>query len=215
MSLWFSIYFHSTSAVVALASPSRWQIHSIDPVLKVSGVVLGLSAGFGLYPPANISLSLCLSLFIYLLFYLASFVFLSPSACLFVSLSLCPYISLSFFFSHCHVPQSSFPLSLWQQPSHSSPHLYSSPHGTFMLLVFPRKKADRYSNLPDRLQLHPTLLQDLPDELVSGDTAAMRVVLCVHSHAPLPEFYAKLRAPKVCISLPCCADYGLLPRVRG
>ena len=38
------------------------------------------------------------------------------------------------------------------------------------------------------------------------------VILAVHCHAPLTEFWHRLppSVPKVCVSLPCCADHGWL-----
>jgi hypothetical protein len=36
-----------------------------------------------------------------------------------------------------------------------------------------------------------------------------QVALC--SHAPLEEFWQRVRRPKLCISLPCCSDFGARP----
>ena len=58
-------------------------------------------------------------------------------------------------------------------------------------------------------RLHPIngLAEDF---IIPPDPVAFSVVLAVHTHAPLQEFWDRVPRPKVCVSLPCCADYGWL-----
>lgn len=76
-------------------------------------------------------------------------------------------------------------------------------------------QVERYNvkGFPQRLKMHRILLEELPSDLVECDSSTVRVVLGVHTHAPIAAFYERLAAPKVCVSLPCCADFGLLPQV--
>ena len=52
-------------------------------------------------------------------------------------------------------------------------------------------------------------MQFEPDQ-AEIDAADLRVVLAVHSHAPLQDFYASLPNPKYAISLPCCGADGFV-----
>jgi hypothetical protein len=40
----------------------------------------------------------------------------------------------------------------------------------------------------------------------------LSIVVACHSHAPLEEFWDRLGSPKMCIAMPCCAQYSELPK---
>lgn len=39
----------------------------------------------------------------------------------------------------------------------------------------------------------------------------LSIVVACHSHAPLAEFWARVPAPKICVTMPCCENYSDLP----
>jgi hypothetical protein len=61
-----------------------------------------------------------------------------------------------------------------------------------------------------RLHVVPTMLEDFVVPAERGFDIC--IVLAVHCHAPLTEFWARLPRcmPAVCVSLPCCGDHGWL-----
>ena len=61
-----------------------------------------------------------------------------------------------------------------------------------------------------RLHVVPTMLEDFAVPAERGFDIC--IVLAVHCHAPLIEFWARLpqSMPAVCVSLPCCGDHGWL-----
>jgi hypothetical protein len=56
-----------------------------------------------------------------------------------------------------------------------------------------------------RISLHACLSQEfiIPD----SNAHTLSIVIACHSHAPLLEFWTRLRGPKVAISMPCCSTY--------
>eukprot|EP01032_Pedospumella_encystans_P008105 gene8105-9654_t len=42
------------------------------------------------------------------------------------------------------------------------------------------------------------------------DTQTLSIVVSCHSHAPLQEFWERLKGPKIAITMACCADYAAL-----
>jgi hypothetical protein len=68
----------------------------------------------------------------------------------------------------------------------------------------------------DRIQLFCGMSQDfsLPKRSTSDknySTNHLSIVVACHSHAPLEEFWGRLECPKLCIAMPCCAQYSELP----
>lgn len=51
----------------------------------------------------------------------------------------------------------------------------------------------------------------LDDAGREDDLPIVSVVLAVHSHCPLGEFYDRVPKPKFCVTLPCCGSCGFLP----
>ncbi|ORX82446.1 hypothetical protein K493DRAFT_411810 [Basidiobolus meristosporus CBS 931.73] len=52
---------------------------------------------------------------------------------------------------------------------------------------------------------------EIPSEELAEGKYDYHIVLGVHSHAPLQEFWDRLTVKeKYCLSVPCCADYGFL-----
>jgi hypothetical protein len=48
--------------------------------------------------------------------------------------------------------------------------------------------------------------QDFP--LLPDSDSTLSLVVACHSHAPLQEFWSRLSAPKIAVTLPCCAHYS-------
>ena len=60
----------------------------------------------------------------------------------------------------------------------------------------------------ERVRLCRTFSQNVPIPAFAGVT----VVLAVHSHAPLREFWLRVGAPKLCVAIPCCVhDWRDMP----
>jgi hypothetical protein len=61
-----------------------------------------------------------------------------------------------------------------------------------------------------RFSMHPVTSQEFviasPEKIPE-----LSIVVACHSHAPLAEFWHRVPAPKVCVSMPCCADYSDIP----
>ena len=60
-----------------------------------------------------------------------------------------------------------------------------------------------------------TLRPAVASRRVSTAPIAIEQLCClgrvsVFSHAPLEEFWQRVRRPKLCISLPCCSDFGAI-----
>ena len=79
------------------------------------------------------------------------------------------------------------------------------------------EKALQLTKDQPRLHCLGTTLESISlDESPVSDAlrhADVAVVLAVHSHAPLQSFWTKLSSlpiPKICVSIPCCGDYGWL-----
>jgi hypothetical protein len=45
-----------------------------------------------------------------------------------------------------------------------------------------------------------------------GEGARLSIVIACHSHAPLEEFWNRLPLPRLCIAMPCCAQFSDLPK---
>jgi hypothetical protein len=43
---------------------------------------------------------------------------------------------------------------------------------------------------------------------VSEKPQALNIVIACHSHAPLSEFWGRVKSPKICVALPCCPGFS-------
>lgn len=49
-------------------------------------------------------------------------------------------------------------------------------------------------------------------EIDAPGGALLSIAIACHSHAPLEEFWERMPKPKLCVALPCCAQYSELPK---
>jgi hypothetical protein len=56
-----------------------------------------------------------------------------------------------------------------------------------------------------RISLHACLSQEFAIPDASDHT--LSIVIACHSHAPLLEFWSRLRGPKLAVAMPCCSNY--------
>lgn len=61
--------------------------------------------------------------------------------------------------------------------------------------------TSRWNNYMDRLTLFTGLSQDFTD---INPKASLSIIIGVHSHANLNEFWSRVPKPKIAISIPCC-----------
>jgi hypothetical protein len=59
-------------------------------------------------------------------------------------------------------------------------------------------------------QIHQGTKED--DTRCAGCSSLLSIVVACHSHAPLEEFWDRVPSPKLCVSMPCCAQYSELPK---
>lgn len=59
-------------------------------------------------------------------------------------------------------------------------------------------------------QIHPSASDD--NTRVARCSSLLSIVVACHSHAPLEEFWERVPSPKLCVSMPCCAQYSELPK---
>ena len=75
----------------------------------------------------------------------------------------------------------------------------------------------------DRIELFSGLSQDYSIETTDRDAASsdgsdprnsslLSIAIACHSHAPLEEFWERMPSPKLCVALPCCAQFSELPK---
>jgi len=75
----------------------------------------------------------------------------------------------------------------------------------------------------DRIELFSGLSQDYSIEKTDRDAASadgsdprdpplLSIAIACHSHAPLEEFWERMPSPKLCVALPCCAQFSELPK---
>jgi hypothetical protein len=68
------------------------------------------------------------------------------------------------------------------------------------------------SDFHDRIALFRGLSQDYEIPISSKDAfERLCIVIACHSHAPLNEFWNRVPCPKICITMPCCAQFSELP----
>jgi hypothetical protein len=71
--------------------------------------------------------------------------------------------------------------------------------------IDPRLAKPHYDNLP-RLKLFKGLSQSFTD--IEQD-ASLSIIVGVHSHAPLKEFWDRVPNPKICVVIPCCVPQNI------
>lgn len=94
-------------------------------------------------------------------------------------------------------------------PTTAAALLLNVPSSWKVYSIDPVSVYDVPAPLRHRLTCEAKRLEDFA--VPASDAAApWRLGVSVHSHAPLQGFYHSLPSPKACISIPCCAHYGLL-----
>ena len=109
------------------------------------------------------------------------------------------------------------------KPYTSAALLLQTPSTWTCVSIDPALKTNKTTTIDQdepRLCIRPMLLEEinLMDDLFIFNLlreADAIVILAVHSHAPLQSFWSKLLCDwknkiKICISIPCCGDYGWL-----
>jgi len=48
------------------------------------------------------------------------------------------------------------------------------------------------------------------DASTSNDRSLLSIAIACHSHAPLEEFWERMPNPKLCVAMPCCAQFSEL-----
>ncbi len=71
----------------------------------------------------------------------------------------------------------------------------------------------------DRIEIFSGFSQDYSIEKSATDTSEtpnprpmLSIAIACHSHAPLEEFWGRMPKPKLCVALPCCAQFSELPK---
>ena len=62
----------------------------------------------------------------------------------------------------------------------------------------------------DRIECFRGYSQEYPINS-ERDPKVLSVAIACHSHAPLGEFWGRMPTPKLCVSMPCCAQYSEIP----
>jgi len=62
----------------------------------------------------------------------------------------------------------------------------------------------------DRIECFRGYSQEYPISL-ERDPNVLSIAIACHSHAPLEEFWGRMPSPKLCVSMPCCAQYSEIP----
>ena len=71
----------------------------------------------------------------------------------------------------------------------------------------------------DRIEIFSGFSQDYSIEKLATGTSEtpnphpmLSIAIACHSHAPLEEFWGRMPKPKLCVALPCCAQFSELPK---
>jgi len=81
--------------------------------------------------------------------------------------------------------------------------------------------ANATSMFHDRIELFSGLSQDYSIEDTCSPSAdgsdsrappLLSIAIACHSHAPLEEFWERMPYPKLCVAMPCCAQFSELPK---
>jgi Ni,Fe-hydrogenase III small subunit len=75
----------------------------------------------------------------------------------------------------------------------------------------------------DKIEIFSGLSQDYSIEKTDRDAASangsdprvpplLSIAIACHSHAPLEEFWERMPNPKLCVAMPCCAQFSELPK---
>ena len=77
-----------------------------------------------------------------------------------------------------------------------------------------KSTANATSMYHDKIELFSGLSQYFSIENTSGseDCPVLSIAIACHSHAPLEEFWERMPKPKLCVALPCCAQFSELPK---
>ncbi len=77
-----------------------------------------------------------------------------------------------------------------------------------------RSTANATSMYHNKIELFSGFSQDYSIEKASGagHCPSLSIVIACHSHAPLEEFWERIPKPKLCVALPCCAQFSELPK---
>ena len=62
----------------------------------------------------------------------------------------------------------------------------------------------------DRIECFRGYSQEYPINS-ERDPKVLSIAIACHSHAPLGEFWGRMPPPKLCVSMPCCAQYSEIP----
>jgi len=77
-------------------------------------------------------------------------------------------------------------------------------------------KINATSMLYDRIEIFSGLSQDYCIEkrtnYPSKLSPSLSIIVACHSHAPLEEFWERIPSPKLCVAMPCCAQFSELPK---
>merc|ERR1712238_339719 len=79
-----------------------------------------------------------------------------------------------------------------------------------------KMKINATSMFHDRIEVFSGLSQDYYIEkrtnYPSKLSPSLSIIVACHSHAPLEEFWERIPSPKLCVAMPCCAQFSELPK---
>ena len=72
-------------------------------------------------------------------------------------------------------------------------------------------KKDQISTLNEKgIHLHNSTIEEFVKYFNNSEDNKYNIVVNVHGHGPINDFYRSLNSPKIFVSLACCSDYGIL-----
>jgi hypothetical protein len=77
---------------------------------------------------------------------------------------------------------------------------------------FCHDRIEAVSGFSQDYSIHQDRSRNYDDNATTRRAPLLTIVVACHSHAPLEEFWERIPPPKLCASMPCCAQYSELPK---
>mmetsp|Transcript_8546 Transcript_8546/g.20903 ORF Transcript_8546/g.20903 Transcript_8546/m.20903 type:complete len:497 (+) Transcript_8546:107-1597(+) len=80
--------------------------------------------------------------------------------------------------------------------------------------VCAKRNSNATTFFHSRIELFSGFSQDYEIQMTNKtpSESVLSIAIACHSHAPLEEFWERMPKPKLCVALPCCAQFSELPK---